>query len=105
MLAELAATHISPLSGAMFTVHEWLQHVVCSVLYNLVNELLKREYVVRDILQAHIQWHAYGMTDADLLCSLLLLIIVVVDAAAVLGAPVTTLLVEGGGVHMLEEAV
>ncbi len=41
----------------------------------------------------------------DLLSSLLLLLIVIVDATAVLSTPVTTLLVEGGGVNMLEKAV
>ena len=41
----------------------------------------------------------------DLLSSLLLLLIVIVNATAVLGAPITTLLVEGGGVNMLEKAV
>lgn len=69
MLAELAATHISPVSVS--------PHAVACI----------------------------QITGADLLCCLLLLIIVVVDAAAVLGAPVTPLLVEGGGVHMLEEAI
>ncbi len=41
----------------------------------------------------------------DLFSSLLLLLIVIVNATAVLGAPVTPLLVEGGGVNMLEKAV
>ena len=41
----------------------------------------------------------------DLLSSLLLLLIVIVNATAVLGAPVTALLVEGGGVNMLKKAV
>ena len=41
----------------------------------------------------------------DLLSSLLLLLIVIVNATAVLGAPITALLVKGGGVNMLKKAV
>ena len=46
------------------------------------------------------------MSDSpDLLSSLLLLLVVIVNATAVLGTPVTALLVEGGGVNMLEKTV
>ena len=41
----------------------------------------------------------------NLLCSCFLLFIVIVDAAAVLGAPVIALLVQSGGIHMLEETI
>ena len=41
----------------------------------------------------------------DLLSSLLLLLIVIINATTVLGTPVTTLLIEGGGVNMLEKTV
>lgn len=46
------------------------------------------------------------MSDSpDLLSSLLLLLVVIVNAAAVLGTPVTALLVQGGGVNVLEKTV
>ncbi len=44
-------------------------------------------------------------TSPDLLSSLFLLLIVIVNATAVLGPPITALLVEGGGVNVLEKAV
>ena len=44
-------------------------------------------------------------SSPDLLSSLLLLLIVIVNATAVLGTPVTALLVEGGGVNVLEKTV
>ena len=46
------------------------------------------------------------MSDSpDLLSSLLLLLVVIVNATAVLGTPVTALLVQGGGVNVLEKTV